>query len=166
MLSDKVGGDGHEIFSEFVLAIRPVLTDDQDVCTSFRKDSLDEFKGKSTEAVPVLDNHLSDRAFLDCVQKGFKLTSMEVESTANIGVDLVVWVRVLKTFALSREVGLLAGRGDSDIDGSESRVRLLFLFESEKGFDRVELVQTAVLPVSGSDALDLSIVCPTSEGRG
>ena len=105
--------DGEEVIGE----LSPVLfsvdtvrcTVNHEFCASLFKDGFQQVASEATEPVFVQYHNLLDQAVDDAFQNGRKPFAFEVETTPDVGNELVLRIRLLEFLALSLEITALVG---------------------------------------------------------
>ena len=84
------------------------------------EDLLKAVESNSCKSVFVGHDNLLDQSFADELQKFPKTLPFKVDTTPNIGIDVSVFgVKLDKVVALTHEIFLLFGRGDSCVDNDK-----------------------------------------------
>ena len=97
MARHKDGCDGEQVVCEFASIIAVCFaTVNHECCANLFKDELQQLNSVSAQAVFVHNHNLLDHAAEHAFQKGVKRFTFEVEATADIGEDVVVWVGCLQ----------------------------------------------------------------------
>ena len=164
MFGDKVVADGEKIVCHLsfgkgcFVAVLFIVNHESGVVLG--KNPFQQFDSESRQAVSVGNHNLFDASAVDEFQKGFKLTSFEIDTGSGVKEEFVLRIVVSEKVQLSVEVCALMGGTNTGVTDSLA-FSFLLLGVAEDASDVVNAVQ----PTSaGSTAdTDLFLICPRGQ---